>query len=323
MILSGLKKYPLDLTAIVVMFDSGGSSGKLKDELDTLPMGDIRQCLLSLADENILTKIFHYRFDRGSLKGHNLGNIFLAALEKTSGGVDRAIERVARIFNIKKNNRVIPITLEKADIKVVLKNGEEVCKEENIINCRNLSEVGVKKISLEPEVSANPKALLAIKKADLIVIGPGKFYTSIVPNFLVKGVVKAIIDSLAKKVYICNLMTQTGNTDSFTVSDFAESLENYLGRGVIDHIIFNTGRLGAEPEKEVKKAFPGAEFVKYDKTLSESKKFIGADLLDRRVQRANPADVLVKGANKRTMVFHETNKLAKIIFNLCQAVYEK
>lgn len=316
MVLLGLKKYPVDLTAIVTMFDSGGSSGKLRDEFGILPIGDIRQCLISLADENVLTKLFYYRFGKGSLEGHNLGNLLLMAAQKMTGSLDGAIARISKVFNIKRN-RVVPITLEKAIIKVVLNNNEEISEEENIINCQYLSKVGIKKLFLEPEVKTNPKAIFAIKNADLIIIGPGKFYTSLISNFLVKGIVKATYQSPAKKVFICNLMTQTGNTDDFSVRDFVAILEKYLGKDVIDYVIFNTGKLPLGLEKKVKEAFPGAEFINYDKDLLKEKKFIGADVLSRSIRKPNPADMLVKAENKRTMVLHDPHKLARIILSLC------
>jgi len=315
-VLSGLKKYPLDLTAIVTMFDSGGSSGKLRKELGILPLGDVRQCLLVLSNEDNLTKLFHYRFGKGTLKGHNFGNLLIAAAIGATGGLNKAIEKISEILNIK--GKVVPVNLENADIVAVLKNNKKIKEEEKIINCSYLSKVGVKKLFLTPEVKANLQAISAIEKADLIIIAPGKFYTSILPIFLVKGISEAVRKSQAKKVFICNLMTQVGNTDGFSVEDFLTILEKYLGKDVIDYVIFNTGKLSANQLKEVKRVFPKADFIKYDKSLLKMKNFIGADVIDRQIQKLNPADILVKGANKRTMILHEPNKLAKTILNICE-----
>ena len=315
-VLSGLKKYPLDLTAIVTMFDSGGSSGKLRKELGILPLGDVRQCLLVLSNEDNLTKLFHYRFGKGTLKGHNFGNLLIAAAIGATGGLNKAIEKISEILNIK--GKVVPVNLENADIVAVLKNNKKIKEEEKIINCSYLSKVGVKKLFLTPEVKANLQAISAIEKADLIIIAPGKFYTSILPIFLVKGISEAFRKSQAKKVFICNLMTQVGNTDGFSVEDFLTILEKYLGKDVIDYVIFNTGKLSANQLKEVKRVFPKADFIKYDKSLLKMKNFIGADVIDRQIQKLNPADILVKGANKRTMILHEPNKLAKTILNICE-----
>jgi len=330
-VLSGLKKYPIDLTAIVTMFDSGGSSGKLRKELGISPLGDVRQCLVALSNENNLTNLFHYRFGRSTLKGHNFGNLLIAAAIGATGNLEGAIEKITKILNIK--GKVVPVTLERADIIALLKNNKKIKKEEEIINCPYLSKIGVKKLFLTPEVKANSKAISAIKKANLIIIAPGKFYTSILPIFLVKGISEAVRKSRAKKVFVCNLMTQVGNTDGFGVEDFLTILEEYLGKDVIDYVVFNTGKLSTNQVKEVRKVFPGADFIKYpseakgederkfidyDKSLLKKQKFIGADVIDRQIRKINPADTLVKGANQRTMVLHDSQKLAKILLDLCK-----
>jgi uncharacterized cofD-like protein len=315
-VLSGFKKYPVDLTAIVTMFDSAGSSGKLRKELDILPLGDLRQCLIALSKEKQLTPFFHYRFGKGWLKGHNFGNLLMAALIGATGSFKGAIDKITKILNIK--GKIIPVTLGKADIVAVLKNNKKIKEEENIINCPSVSKVGIKKLFLAPKVKANPKAVSAIKMADLIIIAPGKFYTSILPIFLVKGVSGAVRKSLAKKIFICNLMTQVGNTDSFRVEDFLTILEKYLGKDVIDWVLFNTGKLSTRQVKTVKKVFPRADFIKYDKSLLARKNFVGADIVDRQTRKLDPADILVKGANRRTMILHHPEKLAKIILNLCK-----
>lgn len=315
-VLAGLKKYPVDLVAIVTMFDSGGSSGKLRKELGILPVGDIRQCLVSLSNENILTNLFHYRFKQGTLKGHNLGNLLIAGTIKMTGSLERAIEKIEKILNIK--SKIFPVTLENANIIAVLNNNKKVNGEENIINYQSLSKIGIKKLFLKPKVKTNPKAISEIKNADLIIIGPGKFYTSILPIFLVKGISEAVRKSRAKKVFVCNLMTQVGNTDGFRVKDFVLILEKYLGKSVIDYVIFNTGRLSVSSTKEVKKVFPKAKFIKYGKSLLKNKNFIGADILDRKIQKLDPADVFIRGANKRTMILHNPDRLAKTILKLCK-----
>lgn len=315
-LLSGLKKYPIDLTAIVTMFDSAGSSGKLRKELDILPLGDLRQCLMASANEKELTPLFHYRFSKGALKGHNFGNLLIAATVGAMGSLDRAVSKIAKILNVK--GKIVPVTLEKADIVAILKNNKKIKEEEEIINCPEISKVGVKKLFLEPEVKANPKAISAIKKANFIIIAPGKFYTSILPIFLVKGISEAVRKSSAKKVFVCNLMTQVGNTDRFNVEDFLTILEKYFGKSVIDWVIFNTGKLSTYQVKEVKKVFPGADFIKYDKSLLTREKFVGVDVINRQIRKLDPADILVAGVNKRTMILHHPDKLAKIILKLCK-----
>lgn len=315
-ILSGFKEYPVDLTAIVTMFDNGGSSGRLREELGILPVGDLRQCLVSLSQKNDLIDIFNYRLNKGNLKGHNLGNLLIAAASQIEGSLEKGVKKIGSILNIK--GEILGITLGNANIIAVLENGHKIKGEENIVNCRNLSKTGVKKLFLNPEVKANPKVLSAIKNADLIIIGPGKFYTSILANFLVKDISEAVRKSCAKKFFICNLMTQRGNTDNFKVEDFVATLEKYLGKNIIDYVIFNTGRLSSDLFAEVKKDFPGSDYTEYDPTLLKNDKFIGRDVLNENITKSNPFDTLVKGANKRTMVLHDTNKLAKIIINLCK-----
>ncbi|OIN93523.1 hypothetical protein AUJ38_03325 [bacterium CG1_02_42_9] len=314
MVLSGLKKYPVDLTAIVTMFDSGGSSGKLKKELGILPIGDVRQCLVALSDQKGLSPFFHYRFAQGSFAGHNLGNLLIAAANGLTGDLAHAIKETGKLLKIR--GSVLPISLGKADIIALLKNGRKIVGEENIIQCRSLSKTGVKRLFLKPKVKVNPLAVLAIKKADLIVIGPGKFYTSIIPNFLVEGMAKAIRSSKATKIFICNLMTQIGNTDNFMVEDFIEILEKYSGKGVIDYIVFNTEKPSPTLHKAANKVFPKAAFIGYDKNLARDKRFIGIDALDHCFRKPEPADTLVKEANLRTVILHDSHKLAKAIINL-------
>jgi len=339
-VLVGLKKYLVDLTAIVTMFDSAGSSGKLRKELDILPLGDVRQCLIALSNEKELTPLLNYRFGKGGLKGHNFGNLLIAALIGVTGSLKGAIDKIIKILNIK--GKVIPVTLEKADLVAVLKNNQKIKEEEKIINCPFVSKIGIRKLFLAPKVKANPKAISAIRSADLIVIAPGKFYTSILPIFLVKGISEAVRKSRAKKVFVCNLMTQVGNTDGFGVEDFSTILEKYLGKSVtrarrsrakgedggklrrrqtsstIDWVIFNTGKLSTGQTKTVKKVFPGADFIKYDKNLLTRENFVGVDVIDRQIRKLDPADILVKRANKRTMILHYPNKLAKVILKLCR-----
>jgi uncharacterized cofD-like protein len=314
-VLSGLKKYPADLTAVVSMFDDGGSSGKLRRELGVSPVGDIRQCLTTLSNNDTLADLFYYRFNQGELKGHNLGNLLIVAEAEMAGDLNRGLEKIGKILDVK--GKIVPVTLEKANIKAILKNNEKINGEENIINCKYLSHIGIKKLFLEPKVKANAKAVSAIKNADLIIIGPGKLYTSLIPIFLIKEIKDAIQCSRAKKIFICNLMTQVGNTDYFEVEDFTAVLEKYLGKNVIDYVIFNTGRLSPSLMKKVKKVFPNVDFIQYGKKLLKKKNFIGADVLDRNIHKLNPADILVSKANQRTIIFHNPNKLAKEILDIC------
>lgn len=310
-VVSGLLDYPYDLTAIVTMFDNGGSSGELRKELGILPLGDVRACLSALSMDKAITPFFYCRFQKGKLKGHNLGNLILAAAEQLAGNLEEGIKNVGTMLRVR--GRVLPVALDSAHIKVVLKNGRRIVGEEQIVNSKDVSRIGIRNISLEPQVYANPSALSAIKQADLIIIAPGKFYTSIIPNLLVGGISSAIKKSRAPKIMITNLMTQAGNTDNLRVEDFVQIIEKYLGKGSIYKVIFNTANLPSDLMKEVRKSFPRADFVRYGDNLPKEKKFIGRNLIDRRIHKPNPNDVLVKGQNKRTMVLHDSKKLAKII----------
>ncbi len=317
MILSGLVDFPLELSAIVTVFDDGGSSGKLARDFHILPPGDIRQCLIATSKDKDFIKDFHFRFDIGPFKGHNLGNLLIVkAVKEEKGNWDKAIRKLSKRLNIKA--KIYPITLRKARITATLKNNKKITGEESIINSKSVSRIGIKDISLNPESQANPKAISAIKNADVIIIGPGKFYTSVLPNLLVDGVSESIRHSKGKKIFICNLMTQEGNTDNFKVEDFVRILEKYLGKGILDYVIFNTEKLKPELMKKVRKIFPKAEFIDYDSNPIKNKKFIGGRFLDNRIRQLDSADILVKDANQRTIVFHDSKKLAKVIYKLCR-----
>jgi uncharacterized cofD-like protein len=243
------KKYPLDISAVISMCDSGGSTGRLRRELGILPPGDVRRAILALSDlpfaQNTLEKVFNFRFANGkSLAGHSLGNILLAALVQITGSMDRAIEEAARILNV--SGHVFPVTLEKTNLVAVLEDGTKVYGESSVDRRRVKPELAIKKVFLTPKVKLFPKAETVLKRADLIVLGPGDLYTSIVPSLLVEGCASSIVKSKAKLVYIVNLMTKKGETDGFAASDFVKAIQNYLGygRGRLDYVLVN-GKLNS------------------------------------------------------------------------------
>ncbi len=233
-VLMGLKEYPLDLTAIVSTLDSGGSSGRLRDEFGVLPPGDVRKCLLALSnlplEKTSLRQLFEYRFNNGTgLRGHSFGNLLLTALTTTTGREDLAIAEAAKILDVK--GQVLPVTLSKSNLCVRLEDGTIIKGESNIDIRRIRPKLKISDVFLDPAVRIYPSARKAILNADLIILGPGDLYTSVIPNLLVAGVSRAIAGSKGKLVYICNLMTKHGETDEFSASDFAREIMRYLNRG--------------------------------------------------------------------------------------------
>jgi len=231
-VLTGLKNYPLDLIAIVSMLDSGGSSGILRDEFGILPPGDVRRALLALSclplEKISLRQLFEYRFNNGTgLKGHSFGNLLLTALTDITGREDLAIQEAAKILAVK--GQVLPVTLSKSNLCVRLEDGTIIKGETNIDIRRIRPNLKIVDVFLDPKIRVFPQARKAILSADLIVLGPGDLYTSVIPNLLVSGVNRAIARSSAKLVYVCNLMTKHGETDGFTASDFVKEILRYLG----------------------------------------------------------------------------------------------
>ncbi len=238
--LEGLKKFDLKLTAIVTMMDSGGSSGKLRDELGVLPPGDIRQCLVALSESSKLMRdMFNYRFEEGGLKGHSFGNIFLSTLEKNTGSMKKAISEVGKILRIK--GSVVPITFTKnTNLCVELEDGTKIVGETHIDVLEKMQKrANIKNAYLEPQAELNEDAKKAIEKADYVLIGPGDLYTSIIPNILVAGAAEAIRKSKAKKIFVMNLMTKYGQTTNYTAGDHVKNLEKYLGENIIDYVLIN------------------------------------------------------------------------------------
>jgi len=241
--LTGLREYPAELSAIVTMADEGGSTGMLREDFGILPPGDVRRALvvLSKSENKVLSELFSYRFSEGvGLHGHSFGNLMLTALERVTGSFEGAIEAASRILGVEGN--VIPVTLASARLMAELENGLVVRGENNIDIPSHDGRVRIKKIWLEPSAAINPSAKKAILGADLVVIGPGDLYTSILPNILVKGMSTALKKTKAKVVYVVNLMTKFGETNNFLASDFLKIMESHLGAGVVDYVIANSER---------------------------------------------------------------------------------
>lgn len=306
-VLSGLKKYPLELAAIVSMMDSGGSTGRLRDQLGVLPPGDLRQCLVALSEApELWRKLFLYRFENGDLKGHNFGNIFLSALEKVSKNYSTVMETVNYVLKTK--GKVIPVTTSKTHLVVEYQNGT-VLKGEANIDEDNPEESRIIKAYLDPKVNPNKEAIETIAESDYIVIGPGDLYTSIIPVLLVKQIKNAIKNSKAKIIYIVNLMTKAGQTTNYTVKDFLTDITSYLGREP-DYVITHKGPI---PSSILEWYASHSEHPVENDLISGS--FKGTikeeDVINRNHIVQSNADELT-----RTILRHDTSKLTKVLMKI-------
>ncbi len=245
-ILRGLKKFTSNITAIVTVADDGGGSGKLREDLGMLPPGDIRSCILALADtEPIMEKLLQYRFQEGSLKGQSFGNLFIAAMNEITGNFEEAVRLTSDVLKVK--GTVLPVTLDNICLLAELENGEFVKGESKIPRVALEKGQRIKRISIHPTDAAPLEyALNALEEADAIILGPGSLYTSIIPNLLVEGLSEGISKARAVKIYISNIMTQPGETDSYSVIDHVNALLEHAGEfenPLIDYVMVNNGRI--------------------------------------------------------------------------------
>lgn len=242
-ILKGLKSYTNNITAVVTVADDGGGSGILREDLGILPPGDIRNCLVALANtEPLMEELMQYRFKDGSLKGQSFGNLFLAAMNGVSDNFEDAVQNMANVLAI--TGKVLPVTLENIKINAILDNGQLVVGESHIPEVSISEGAKIKKLYVTPEnAECLPDVREEIMNADAVILGPGSLYTSVIPNLIVKGVPEAIKESSATKIYICNVMTQPGETDDFKVSDHIRALYEHGDLGKIDYVFANTMRI--------------------------------------------------------------------------------
>lgn len=301
-VLQGLKQFNVDLTAIVSMADSGGSTGILRDELGVLPPGDVRQCLVALSNSSeLMRSLMNYRFENGNLGGHSFGNLLLSALEKVTGSFEKAVEEVSKILVIK--GKVIPVTTNQVHLKMILNNNEILEGEGDIYLSREIDN-GYKSIFLEPYPKVNPAVLEEIRNADLLILGPGGIYTSIIPNLLVEGVSEAFCASKAKKIFIVNLMNRIGQTTGFTSKDNFNEIVRFLGDDVFDYVLVNGKR---PPELLLDAYAKEGELIEND---FKDKRVICADLLGPLDERKK-SDLI-----KRNLIRHDSNKLAKELMKI-------
>ncbi|MBC7330357.1 YvcK family protein [bacterium] len=295
-ILRGLKEFTSNITAIVTVTDEGGSSGRLRKDYNIPPPGDIRNCLVALAEcEPYMQNLFQFRFDKGEgLKGHSLGNLLITAMTRITGDFEKGIEQISDILAVR--GRVLPSTKERITLKAEMEDGQIVVGETNIVSYGKR----IKRLFIEPLASLLPEAEEAIRSADLIVIGPGSLYTSLLSNLLIEGMVEALESSRAKKVYICNLMTEKGETDGFKASDHIKAIREMIGKIPFQYVIVNTTR----PRPEI-----------LEKYKEEGADFVEPDIDELRRMRVR---VIAQPLMRQLLPLrHDTRRLAQLLISLC------
>ncbi len=306
--LRGLKQYPLSLTAIVTMSDSGGSNRRIRDEFGLLPTSDIRQCLVALSDESggigILRKLFMYRFEKGQgIAGMTFGNLFMAALTDIMGSQDEAIKQTGKVLRIK--GAVIPVTLTETNLYATYEDGTTVKEEHLIDEPTHDGTLKITDVYLKPNAKANPEAIAAIKNADMVVIGPGDLYTSLLPNLLVDGVAKALKDTKAEIVYVLNLMTKFGQTYNFTALDHVNAVEKIIGQ-TIDHVLVNNAPLSPKALEVYAKAHEAP--VVDNLPRNGYYKVRTGKLVSNTLYKKSSSDALI-----RSLIRHSSDRLAEAL----------
>jgi uncharacterized cofD-like protein len=292
-VLPGLKKYPVSISAISATLDNGGSAGKLRETFGTdISFGDIRRAVLALSDADENTKNYWKKRD---WSGHVMANVFCTAATLTTGSKEEAIDQFKRRLQVSEKYDILPVTLDNANICAVLENNEVIIGETNIDVPKHNTNLAIKEVYLEPRAKAHPKALEAIKEADLITLGPGDLYSSLAHILLVDGVAEALKKSKAKKVFICNLMQKNGETNNYNVSDFVSKVERFLGKP-LNYVIYNNVWPSPQKISAYKKEHP--ELLNLVRNQSADARFIGADLL------------------RADAVAHDSDKVAKVLMDL-------
>ena len=301
--LRGLKKKANNITAIVTVADDGGGSGVLREDLGMLPPGDIRNCLLALANiEPTMREVMQYRFTDGALKGQSFGNLFLAAMNGLYGNFEVALYKMSQIFAI--TGKVLPVTLKNINLIAELKNGKIVKGESKIPEEVTKYKTSIEKVYLdEQNVKPLDEVITSIENADIIIMGPGSLYTSIIPNLLVDGVVDAIKKSKAPKVYICNIMTQPGETDNYNVLEHVNAIVRHTNNNIIDYIISNNEVLGKEMLERYQN--DGANQVLLDDEQRNKLR-----LMDIKCIEENLIEI------KNNYIRHDANHISDIVINL-------
>lgn len=295
--LRGLKYYTSNVTAIVTVADDGGGSGDLREDLGILPPGDIRNCILALADtEPLMEELLQYRFPDGKLKNQSFGNLFLAAMDGISDNFEDAVQKMSSVLAV--TGKVLPVTLENMVLNAKLKNGNIVTGESAIPEEVLKQKSPIDRIFIEPKnARALKEAVTAIMEADAIILGPGSLYTSVIPNLLVKDISSALHKSDAIKIYVSNIMTQPGESDGYTVSDHIKAIFKHGGNGIVDYVICNVAGIDEELKKKYEK--DKSTLVVLDRKNLEK--------LDVKVVEANLVKV------RKGLIRHDSEKLSSIL----------
>ncbi len=302
-VLRGIKRITDNLTAIVTVADDGGGSGKLREDLGMLPPGDIRSCILAMADEEgLMQELLRYRFTEGMLEGQNFGNLLIAALNGICGNFEDAVAKTNEILRVK--GQVLPVTGSDVRLCAELENGAFVFGESKIQPEVLRQKSPIAKVFLKPErPAATEKALEAIRRADLILMGPGSLFTSIIPNFLVDGIPDAIGNAMGRKVLVCNMMTQPGETDRYTVWDHTAKASEYLGGNIIEYVIANNKVIDTEALKPYNE--DGAEQIVPTKDDRRRLREQGISLIEN-----NFVEI------KQGYIRHDADRIASVVYGL-------
>lgn len=298
--LRGLKAYSSNITAVVTVADDGGGSGLLRQDLGMLPPGDIRNCVLALANtEPILEQLLQYRFKEGRLKDQNFGNLFLAAMDGISSSFEEAVRKMSDVLAV--TGRVLPVTLDDVKLCAELEDGCVICGESQIGKHNTFHAGKIKRVYLEPHsVKPLQEVLDAIAEADAIILGPGSLYTSIIPNLMVNGICDALKKSNAMKLYVCNVMTQPGETGGYSVYEHIKAMEEHSFKGIIDYCIVNNAEIPGDLREKYLEDGAEQVAIDYDAVAAAGIKLVEGGYAS------------IKGGYIR----HDTDKLADTIINL-------
>ena len=295
-LLRGLKKYPLDITAVVTVADDGGSSGKIRSDMNIPSPGDIRNVIAALSDvEPYLEKMFQYRFDSGEVKGHPVGNLMIAAMTDIHGDFSTAVKVMSRILNVR--GTVLPTTNDIATLNAVLSDGEIIRGESSITKAGGV----IDHVYITPSrVKPNEDVLKAIEEADYIIMGPGSLYTSIIPNLVISNVSEKIRESNAKKIYVCNVMTQHGETDNYSVCDHIVAINKHVKENIFDLVIANS------------REFDDGILSKYHKEKQEPVKIDHEKIEELGIKLIKNNDV---GIVDNNTIRHNADKVSELIYD--------